>query len=116
MEGKYDLTWGADKPEKLAACFPGSRLVTFERAAHAPFADDPDNFFSALRDFMKALPDKPTGIAKWKEQIAARQANKQNSPEGLLADAGWGAQVSGKDRGSLLEGLARPALHLDIIP
>lgn len=96
MEGKYDLTWGADKPEKLAACFPGSRLVTFERAAHAPFADDPDNFFSALRDFMKALPDKPTGIAKWKEQIAARQANKQNSPEGLLADAGWGRKSAEK--------------------
>ena len=40
LEGKHDLTWGADKPAKLHACFPGSRLILFEASAHAPFEDD----------------------------------------------------------------------------
>ncbi len=96
LEGKQDLTWGADKSEKLAGCFPGSRLVMFERAAHAPFADEPDKFFSALRDFMTALPEKPTEIAKWKERVAARQADKQKSPEYFLANSGWGRKSAEK--------------------
>ena len=56
LEGRHDLTEGVGKPAKLAACFPASRLVMFERAAHAPFADEPEKFFATLREFIKALP------------------------------------------------------------
>lgn len=96
LEGNCDLTWGADKPAKLAACFPGSRLVTFERAAHAPFADEPEKFFSTLRDFMKGLPEQAAGIAKWKEQTAAQQAQKKDPPEYILASSGWGRKSAAK--------------------
>jgi len=96
MEGSYDLTWGADKPGKLAACFPGSRLVMFERAAHAPFADEPEKFFATLREFMQALPAKTAGVEKWREQIAARQAEKRNSPEHLVESSGWGRKSAAK--------------------
>jgi len=35
MEGKWDLTWGADKADKFQGCFPGSKLVMFELAGTA---------------------------------------------------------------------------------
>jgi proline iminopeptidase len=96
LEGRHDLTEGVGKPAKLAACFPGSRLVMFERAAHAPFADEPEKFFATLREFIKALPEKTTGIEEWKEQIAARQAQKRSSPEYFLASSGWGRKSAAK--------------------
>ena len=77
LEGRQDLTWGSDKPEKLAGCFPGSRLAVFERAAHAPFADEPDKFFSILQDFMKVLPAKPAEIATWEKQVALLDGNRK---------------------------------------
>jgi len=95
-EGNYDLTWGADKPEKLRACFPGCQLVRFERSAHAPFADEADRFFSVLHDFMKRVPPNSAEIAKWKERIAARQAEKERSLPHVLETSGWGRQSSEK--------------------
>lgn len=81
LEGKQDLTWGADKPDKLHACFPGSRLVLFDQSAHGPFSDEPERFFSTLREFIKGLPDSLTGLPKWKERVATRLAEKEKSPE-----------------------------------
>ena len=67
-EGKHDLTWGADKAEKLSACFDGCQLVMFERSAHAPFADEPDKFFTAL-----ARSSKGCRINLWKPRVGRRR-------------------------------------------
>jgi proline iminopeptidase len=76
MEGRWDLTWNADKPEKLHNCFPGSRLDMFEKAGHAPFDDEPDAFFAALEDFVnELLPDSALKVADWKQSVARIQAN-----------------------------------------
>jgi proline iminopeptidase len=91
LEGKYDLTWGADKAEKLHTCFPGSKLVVFERAGHGPFMDEPEKFFSVLRDFIGGLQKRHVEVAGWKAQAAARQAN---SMEHLLCTAGYDRETS----------------------
>lgn len=95
-EGRHDLTWAEDKPEKLQACFPGSRLVKFDRSAHAPFADEPDKFFSVLRNFVSGLPQRSPDLVGWKERMAAQQAQKERSPEYVLQSAGWGRKSSEK--------------------
>ena len=67
-EGRWDLTWNADKPEKLVGCFDDAELVMFEESAHGPFMDEPDRFFPMLEGFMAGLPavdEKAT--ATWKE-------------------------------------------------
>jgi tetratricopeptide (TPR) repeat protein len=92
LEGTHDLTWGADKPQKFAGCFPGARLVLFEASAHAPFEDEPDKFFAVLREFMSALPAQPAELVRWKQRIAARQA----SPEYLLTTSRGGRASSEK--------------------
>jgi proline iminopeptidase len=94
LEGQHDLTWGADKPEKFARCFPGSRLVLFEASAHAPFADEPDKFFAAIREFIGKLPAKLSGVDQWRQQIAARQADQRRSPEYLILHSRWGQASS----------------------
>jgi proline iminopeptidase len=96
LEGKHDLTWGADKPEKFARCFPGSRLVRFDASAHAPFVDETDKFFAVLREFVSQLPAQPAGVARWRQQISARQAEKRQAPEYLILNSGWGQASSEK--------------------
>jgi proline iminopeptidase len=81
LEGKYDLTWGADKAEKLHACHPGAKLVMFDRSGHGPFMDEPEEFFSVLREFVQGLPEvDAAGIAAWKKSVADR-------PRKLAAEA-----------------------------
>ncbi len=96
LEGKHDLTWGADKCQKFARCFPGARLVLFEASAHAPFMDEPEKFFATLGDFLGRLPAPPAGLAQWKQQVAVRQADRRQSPEYLILDSGWGQRSSEK--------------------
>jgi proline iminopeptidase len=77
MEGKWDLTWSADKPKKLHACFPGSKLVIFERSSHLPFEDEPEKFFTVLKDFVSGLPELTEArISAWKEQLAKQSKEK----------------------------------------
>ena len=102
-EGKHDLTWGADKAEKLSACFDGCQLVMFKRSAHAPFADEPDKFFTALRAFVEGLPDKSVEAARWQAQVAARQTEREKSPEHMLNTAGWGRKSSEMIAGNYTE-------------
>ena len=81
MEGKWDLTWSADKPKKLHACFPGSKLVVFERSSHLPFADEPEKFFAVLKDFVDGLSElSETKISAWKAQITKLNKEKEKSP------------------------------------
>jgi len=55
FEGKWDLTWDADKPEVLHNNHPNAEMVVIEQAGHSPFADQPDEFFSALQNFIESL-------------------------------------------------------------
>jgi proline iminopeptidase len=77
MEGTWDLTWSADKSQQFARCFPAAKSVLFARASHSPFADEPENFFRALREFADGLPeDLSPEVARWKEQLAERAHQK----------------------------------------
>lgn len=99
MEGKWDLTWSADKPQKMQAALPKSKLVVFEKSSHGPFSDEPELFFSELKKFVEQSP-KPADadLAAWKKQTATIQ---QSSPayviSGVLSSAdGWGLEASKK--------------------
>jgi proline iminopeptidase len=106
IEGRHDLTWGADKAQKLQACFPESRLVVFERSAHAPFADEPNKFFSTLREFMKGLTENQSSLDIWKSQLAGRQAAREKSAEYVLQTSGWGKKSAKR----IAAGYSRPWL------
>lgn len=99
MEGKWDLTWSADKPRKMQVALPKSKLVVFEKSSHSPFSDEPELFFAELKKFIEQLP-KPAeaDLAAWKKQIETMQ---QSSPayviSGILSSAdGWGSEASKK--------------------
>jgi proline iminopeptidase len=94
LEGRHDLTWGADKPQKFAGCFPGSRLVLFEASAHGPFEEEPDKFFAILREFMGSLQERPEAVARWKQRISTRREEKRRSPEYRLLHSRWGQASS----------------------
>ncbi|MDD2706821.1 MAG: alpha/beta hydrolase [Verrucomicrobiae bacterium] len=80
MEGKMDLTWNTDKPEKFQKCFPGSKLTMFERSAHAPFEDEPGAFFASLRDFVQNLPKVTDAAAsQWKEAVAEQKRMEEEN-------------------------------------
>jgi len=97
LEGKWDFTWGADKPELLHANHPGSKLVVFSGAAHGIYDEETDRFFSVLKEFMTALPAVPeSDLARYHEAVAAKGYyeawNKSVKDTLALAveSAGWG--------------------------
>jgi len=93
MEGKWDLTWAKDKPAKLQACFPSSKLVIFEYSGHSPFQDEPDKFFGSLKQFADNLPTvSDPNVSQWKTQLEQLDREKQKSPKSLLKHSGWGRQ------------------------
>jgi len=55
MEGTWDLTWNIDKPGILHENHPGAKLVMFQKSSHNPFEDEPEKFFTELKDFIGHL-------------------------------------------------------------
>ncbi len=55
FEGKWDLTWNTDKPEVIQHIHPNAEMVIIDQAGHLPFADQPDEFFSELQNFIESL-------------------------------------------------------------
>jgi len=84
VEGKWDMSWGEDKPGQFHRNHPNARLVVFEESAHSPFEDEPDRFFDTLEEFIGNLPQiSAEKLESWKDDLAARQRNKGNPlPEG----------------------------------
>jgi len=83
-EGRWDLTWNTDKPAKIQGCFPGSRLILFERSAHAPFEDEPDAFFDSLKEFLERLrPIAAAELDGWKKGLADRKPSRAAEPESV---------------------------------
>ena len=82
LEGKWDMSWGANKPEQLHKNHPQAKLVLFEASAHRPFDDEPDKFFGTLKGFLTTLPEIPgEKISSWKHDVAEwRQEKRDPSP------------------------------------
>jgi len=55
VEGRWDLTWNTDKPEKLHALHPHAPLEIFQQSGHLPFNDEPERFFKLLDDYLSGL-------------------------------------------------------------
>jgi tetratricopeptide (TPR) repeat protein len=93
LEGKWDMTWNTDKPEKLQLNHPRARLVLFEASAHDPFEDEPDRFFQELEGFVRKLPAVPDkDLSAWKDLVAGRK----ESPASIVKNAGWGRKSNAK--------------------
>ena len=93
LEGKWDLTWNTDKPEKLHQNHPKSKLIMFDYSGHGPFEDEPERFFQVLKDFIKDLPKvSDSNLSEWKESLRKRQ----ESTEYILRKSGWGSKSNKK--------------------
>lgn len=91
VEGRWDLTWNAEKPDAMRAMFPHARLVVFERSGHLPFADEPDRFFPVLEEWIRGLPKVTAAeVAQWRKELAAWWQRQANDPHALLRTTGYG--------------------------
>jgi proline iminopeptidase len=95
LEGKWDLTWGKKKPEVLKKNHPNAKMVIFENAGHGIYDEDPDKFFTVLKDFIQNLPGIPDAdMAAYKAYLV--EWNKKNrkkekeSPDYFFKNIGWG--------------------------
>lgn len=86
LEGKWDMSWSADKPQRFHKNHPNARLILFEKSAHSIFADEPEAFFTELRQFLNGLPKiSDEALVKWKEYLAQYEKEKwQKIPEGPM--------------------------------
>ena len=72
LEGKWDLTWGEEKPAILAGNHPRARLVTIDDAGHGIFNENPDRFFEELEKFVRHLaPVSRQALAEYQKDLAA---------------------------------------------
>jgi len=77
VDGRWDMTYPADKPYLLAAEMPGARLEVFEEASHHVFSEEPEAFFALLEAFVEDAhaPDPSmveafrAHVAPWRERI-----------------------------------------------
>ena len=54
-EGKWDLTWKEYKANILKKNHPNAQFVFFENSGHNIFSDEPNLFFSTLKEFVTSL-------------------------------------------------------------
>jgi proline iminopeptidase len=100
LEGKWDLTWGEEKPGILKKNHPHAQMVIFDNAGHGIYDEAPDKFFMVLKDFIQRLPRVPDAdIAAFKAFIAdwyrKRRQREKESPGYFLKTIAWG-KVSSK--------------------
>ena len=88
LEGKWDMTWSADKPQRFLKNHPNARLVIFNESAHSIFEDEPEAFFAELRNFLSKLPAiSDNGLMKWKEYLVQYEKERwQKIPEGPMTE------------------------------
>ena len=81
LDGKWDMSWAAGKPEQLHKNHPQAKLVLFEASAHDPFEDEPEKFFGILKEFLTALTQIPSEkVASWKREVA-QWRKEQTDPQ-----------------------------------
>jgi hypothetical protein len=91
LEGKWDMSWSADKPQRFHKNHPNAKLVILNESAHSIFEDEPEAFFTELRQFMSGLTEIPDiALVKWKEYLAQYEKAKwekwHNIPEGPMTE------------------------------
>jgi len=97
MEGKYDLTWGEKKPEVLKENHPQAQMIMFEKAGHGIYSEQPEKFFSELKNFIKNLPAvSEEEISAYKASLGTWKKEQRSSPDGILSSFGWGWHSSKK--------------------
>ncbi len=95
LEGRWDLTWGEEKPAILAGNHPRARVVTIADAGHAIFNENPERFFSELENFVRNLaPISAPALAMYQRDLAAWRRAWQESPRFVIRDAGPGKRGS----------------------
>jgi proline iminopeptidase len=66
-EGKWDLTWSAEKAAVFKENHPNAQFVLFEKSGHNTYSEEPDLFFSVLKNFVDSLkPAQSEKIDAWK--------------------------------------------------
>jgi proline-specific peptidase len=79
-EGKWDLTWSENKAQIFKQNHPNAQFVMFENSGHSIYCDEPELFFSTLKEFAINLSPAPEeNLNKWK-----MQAGKIINPQEIL--------------------------------
>jgi tetratricopeptide (TPR) repeat protein len=69
-EGKWDLTWNENKAEFFRKNHPNAEFVKFENSGHSIYSEEPELFFSSLKEFVSSLKPIPEEeIDHWKTQV-----------------------------------------------
>ena len=86
IEGRQDMTWNTDKPEKFQQNHPNAKMVMFESSSYNPFQDEPERFFKELKSFLGGLSDELSpDFSKWEAHIAEWEDAKRNSPDNFIS-------------------------------
>lgn len=97
LEGKYDLTWDAIKPEVLQKNHPNAKMIVFENAGHGIYDEEPEKFFAVLKDFLKNLPKvSDDEVSAYRTTLGTWEKEQQSSPDRILGSLGWGWHSSQK--------------------
>jgi len=95
LEGKWDLTWGEEKPTILSRNHPNARMVVIEGAGHSIYDENPDAFFAELEAFVRRLPPvEPAELDAFRARLADWRARWMSSPLYYLKAADWGMSGS----------------------
>ncbi len=95
LEGKWDLTWGEEKPMILSRNHPRARMVVIEDAGHAIFSENPDTFLGELETFLRSLaPVTASERDAYRRHLEAWRTAWQSSPRYALRAAGSGTEGS----------------------
>lgn len=95
LEGEWDLTWGPEKREALAANHPNGRMVTVPSASHSIFNEQPDAFFSTLRDFTQGLePVDDEALSRFHADLEVWRTAWMASARYQLRGVSWGMGAS----------------------
>jgi len=71
VDGRWDMTYPADKPFLLAAEMPCALLEVFEEASHHVFSEQPEAFFALLEAFVEDAPaPDPRAVQVYREHVA----------------------------------------------
>lgn len=97
LEGQWDLTWGEKKKDILKNNHPNGEMVVFENAGHGIYDEDPERFFSVLKNFFKKLPKiKEADIEAFKTSLVEWKKTQESSPDYIIESTGWGRKSNKK--------------------
>jgi len=97
LEGQWDLTWGEKKKDIIKNNHPHGEMVVFENSGHGIYDEEPDRFFSVLKNFFKTLPKTEQGdIEAFKTSLVEWKKVQESSPDYIIESTGWGRNSNKK--------------------